>query len=38
MLFQKSHVCFNEFDFITVQSVMNIMTANGVKIVRKLVQ
>ena len=38
MLFQKTHMCFNEFEYIVVHSVMNIMTANIVKIVQKLVQ
>ena len=38
MLFQKTDMWFNEFDYITVHTVMNTMIANGVKIVQKLVQ
>ena len=29
MLFQKTQICFNKPDHVTVHSVMNIMTANG---------
>ena len=32
MWFQKTPICFNEFDYVTVHSAINIMTANGVKI------
>ena len=35
MLFQKTQMCFNEPDYVTVHSVINIMTANGAKMVQK---
>ena len=38
MLFQKTQMCFNEPDYVTVHSVMNIMTANGAKIAQKMPQ
>ena len=38
MLFQKTQMCFNEPDYVTVRSVMNIMTANGAKIAQKMPQ
>ena len=38
MLFQKIQMCFNEPDYVTVHSVMNIMTANGAKIAQKIRQ
>ena len=31
MLFQKTKMCFNESDYVTVRSAMNIMTTNGAK-------
>ena len=38
MLFQKTQMCFNEPDSVTLQSVMNIMTANSGKMVQKTPQ
>ena len=38
MLFQKTQMCFNELDYVTVRAVMNITTANGAKMVQKLPQ
>ena len=35
MLFQKFQMFFNEPDYVTVHSVMNIILANGAKIVQK---
>ena len=35
MLFQKNQMCFNEPDYVTVHSVINIRTANGAKMVQK---
>ena len=35
MLFQKTRMCFNEPDYVTVHSVMNIMTTNGAKMAQK---
>ena len=35
MLFQKTQMCFNEPDYVTVHSVMNIMIANGAKMAQK---
>ena len=31
MLLQKTQMCFNEPDYVTVHTVMNIVTANGCK-------
>ena len=38
MLFQKNQMCFNEPDYVTVHSVINIRTANGAKMVQKMPQ
>ena len=38
MLFQKTQMSFNEADYVTVHSVMSIMTANGAKMVHKMPQ
>ena len=38
MLFQKPQMCFNEPDYVTVHSAMNIMTANSAKMVHKMTQ
>ena len=38
MLFQKTQMSFNEPDYIMVHSVMNIMTASGVKMTHKMPQ
>ena len=35
MLFQETQICFNEPDYVTVHSVINIMTANGAKMAEK---
>ena len=35
MLFQKPQMYFNETDYVTVHSVMNIMTANVAKMPQK---
>ena len=35
MLFQKTQMCFNEPDHVTVHTVMNKVTANGAKIATK---
>ena len=31
--FKKTQMCFNERDYVTVHSVMNIMASNGAKMV-----
>ena len=36
MLFQKTQMWFNEPDYVTTHSVINIMTANGTKMVLKM--
>ena len=36
MLFQKSQMCFNESNYVTVHSGMNIMTANGSKMAQNM--
>ena len=38
MLFQKTQMCFNEPDYVTVHPVMNIVTANGAKMVQRIPQ
>ena len=38
ILFQRTHVCFNESDYVTRHSAMNIMTKNGTKIMYKMPQ
>ena len=38
MLFQVTTICFNEPDYITLQSIMNIMTENGAKMTHKMPQ
>ena len=38
MLFQKTQMCFNEPDYVTVHFVMNIVTANGGKMVQRIPQ
>ena len=38
MLFQKTQMCFNEPDYVTVHSVMNIITANGAKMAQRIQQ
>ena len=38
MLFQKSQICFNEPDYVTVESVMNKMTINGAKMGKRVPQ
>ena len=38
MLFQKAQMCFNDPDYLTLHSVMNIMTANGAKMAEKMQQ
>ena len=38
MLFQKTQMCFNESDYVTVYSIMNIMTANRAKMAHKMLQ
>ena len=35
MLFQKTQMCFNETDYATVHFVINLMTANDVKMTHK---
>ena len=37
MLFQITQICFNEPDYVTLYSVMNIMTKNGAKYVTIMV-
>ena len=36
MLLRKTQMCFNEPDYLTVNSVMNIMTANGARIAQRI--
>ena len=31
MLFQITHTCFNEPDYVTLHSIMNIIAKNGAK-------
>ena len=38
MLFQIIHICFNDSDYITLHSLMNIMAENGAKMMRKTPQ
>ena len=38
MLFQVTQICFNESDYITLHSIMNIMTGNGAKMTYKMSQ
>ena len=38
MLFQKTQMCFNEPDYVTVRSAINIRTAKGAKMVHKMPQ
>ena len=38
MLFQKPQMYFNETDYVTVHSVMNIMTASVAKMAQKMTQ
>ena len=38
MLFQKTQMCFNEPDYVTVHSVMNIITVNGAKMAQRIQQ
>ena len=38
MLFQKTQMHFHEPDYVTVHSVMNIMTANCAKIAERIQQ
>ena len=38
MLFPKTQMCFNEPDYVTVHTVINIMTANSAKMVHKMPQ
>ena len=37
-LLQQNEMCFNETDYVTVHSVMNIMTAKDVKMTRKILE
>ena len=36
MQFQITQVCFNESDYATLHSIMNIMTENGAKMTHKM--
>ena len=36
MLFEKTQMCFNDTDYVTIYSVSNIMTANDVKVTEKM--
>ena len=38
MLFQVTQICFNEPDYVTLHSIMNIMTENGAKMTHKMTQ
>ena len=38
MLFQKTQMCFDEPGYVTVHSVMNIMTADGAERAHKMPQ
>ena len=38
MLLQKIQMCFNDTDYVTIHSVINIMTANDVKMTQKMQQ
>ena len=38
MLFQITQICFNEPDYVTLHSIMNIMTENGAKMTHKMTQ
>ena len=38
MLFQVITICFNEPDYITLHSIMNLMTEDGVKMMHKMPQ
>ena len=38
MLFQVTTFCFNEPDYITLHTVMNIMTEDGTKMMHKMMQ
>ena len=38
MLFQVTQICPNEFDYITLHSIMNIITENSVKMTDKMLQ
>ena len=38
MLFKKTQMCFNDPDYLMSHSVMNIMTANGAKMAKKMQQ
>ena len=37
MLFQITRICFNKSDFVTLQSMMNVMSKNGAKMTHKMV-
>ena len=36
--FKETQMCLNEPDYVTVQTVINIMAANGAKMVQKMPQ
>ena len=36
MLFEISHICFSESDYVTLRSFMNITRENGAKMTHKL--
>ena len=38
MLFQKIQMCFNEPDYATVHSVMNMLTRNDAKMAQRIPQ
>ena len=38
MLFQVTQICFNESDYITLHSLMNIMIENGAKMPHEMPQ
>ena len=35
MLFEITHICFNEFDYVRLHCIMNIMAENGAKMTHK---
>ena len=38
MLFQITQICFSESDYVTIYSVMNVMTENSAKMTHKMPQ
>ena len=38
MLFQITQICFNESDYVTLHSIMNMITQDGTKMTHKMPQ